>query len=126
MYQYYDMEKPKLLFSVTRDDLVMQTFTVSGHGGGGKDTSNNGVRLTHPPSKATATCTQHRSMSKNRKGAFAKLVATPQFLNWHKLECAKRLHKQPPISEAELQRIVNAAVDIQMAEDKLLIEVLAE
>lgn len=120
------MEKPKLLFSVTRDDLVMQTFTVSGHGGGGKDTSNNGVRLTHPPSKATATCTQHRSMSKNREGAFTKLVATPQFISWHKLECAKRLHKPLQISETELQHIVNAAVDAQLTDKNLLIEFLAE
>ena len=41
-----------LLFSVTRKDLIRQTFTVGGHGGGGKDTSNSGVRLIHPLSGA--------------------------------------------------------------------------
>lgn len=35
----------ELLFSVTMKDLEMQTFSVGGHGGGGKDTSNSGVRL---------------------------------------------------------------------------------
>ncbi len=40
------MEK-KLLFSVTIKDCDVDTFTVSGNGGAGKDTSQTGVRVTH-------------------------------------------------------------------------------
>jgi hypothetical protein len=37
----------KLLFSVTIKDCDVQSFTVGGNGGGGKDTSNNGIRVIH-------------------------------------------------------------------------------
>lgn len=36
-----------LLFSVTIKDCDVGTFTVKGPGGGGKDTSQTGVRVTH-------------------------------------------------------------------------------
>lgn len=42
------MKKDKqLLFSVTMKDCDLQTFTVGGPGGGGKDTSSTGVRIVH-------------------------------------------------------------------------------
>lgn len=37
----------QLLFSVTIKDCRVDTFTVGGNGGSGKDTSNTGVRVTH-------------------------------------------------------------------------------
>jgi hypothetical protein len=37
----------ELLFSVTIKDCEVQTFTVKGPGGGGKDTSQTGVRVIH-------------------------------------------------------------------------------
>lgn len=36
-----------LLFSVTIADCEVGTFTVKGPGGGGKDTSRTGIRVTH-------------------------------------------------------------------------------
>lgn len=45
-------KEKKLLFSVGMKDLEMQTFSVGGPGGGGKDTSNSGVRLIHHSSGA--------------------------------------------------------------------------
>lgn len=41
------MKNKTLLFSVTVEDCDVQTFTVGGNGGSGKDTSNTGVRVTH-------------------------------------------------------------------------------
>jgi len=80
-----------LLFSVTRKDLIRQTFTVGGHGGGGKDTSNSGVRLIHPPSGAVGEGREHRTNTMNERSAFKKLIQTKEFLKWHRLECAKRM-----------------------------------
>lgn len=37
----------KLWFSITIKDCDVGTFTVKGPGGGGKDTSQTGVRVTH-------------------------------------------------------------------------------
>ncbi len=81
----------QLLFSVTMKDLEMQTFSVGGHGGGGKDTSNSGVRLVHPPSGAVGEGREARSNTLNRRSAFTKLAASKEFQRWHKAECARRL-----------------------------------
>jgi hypothetical protein len=41
------MKDKKLLFSVTMNDCDVQTFTVKGNGGSGKDTSQTGIRIVH-------------------------------------------------------------------------------
>lgn len=40
-------KEKRLLFSVTIADCDVKTFTVKGPGGGGKDTSQTGIRVTH-------------------------------------------------------------------------------
>jgi len=84
----------QLLFSVTRKDFEMQTFTVHGHGGGGKDTSNNGVRLIHRASGAVGEGRDHRSLTKNREDAFLRLIKTNKFQIWMKTETARRMGKK--------------------------------
>lgn len=83
----------KLLFSITAKDFDMQTFSVGGHGGSGKDTSNTGVRLVHRASGATGEGREYRSQMQNRKSALKRLVETDTFKNWHRIECAKRMGK---------------------------------
>lgn len=85
--------KPKrqLLFSVTSKDFKQESFSVGGHGGSGKDTSNSGVRLIHLDSGAVGEGREHRTNSMNKKSAFHKLIKSKKFLDWHKIECAKRL-----------------------------------
>ena len=84
----------QLLFSVTIKDCDMQTFTVHGHGGGGKDTSRNGVRLTHRASGAVGEGRDHRSLTQNRRDAFARMANTDKFKAWHKLETSRKLGKK--------------------------------
>ncbi len=87
-------KEKELLFSVTMKDIDMQTFTVHGHGGGGKDTSRNGVRLVHHASGAVGEGRDHRSLTMNRRDAFERMAKTKKFQAWHKTETAKRLgHK---------------------------------
>jgi peptide chain release factor 1 len=69
----------------------MQTFTVGGHGGGGKDTSNSGVRLIHRASGAVGEGRDHRSNTMNRRDALARLAETKEFKLWHKQECDRLL-----------------------------------
>ncbi len=92
----------ELLFSVTMKDLEMQTFSVGGHGGSGKDTSNSGVRLTHRASGAVGEGREHRSNTQNRISAFKKLVASKKFRDWHRIECARRLGRS--IDEEKVRR----------------------
>lgn len=77
------MSKRKL-FSVTLQDCKVDTFTVGGHGGSGKDTSNTGVRISHPPSGAVGKSTESRSQLANKRTAFRRMAETPAFRFWAK------------------------------------------
>ena len=108
--------KRDLLFSVTAKDFDMQTFTVSGHGGGGKDTSNSGVRLIHRDSGARGEGRENRSVTLNRRSAFLKLVETDQFKRWHKTKCAELL------AGKQKRRSIEEIVDEMMRPENLKIE----
>jgi protein subunit release factor B len=119
------MAQKKLLFSVTMRDFEMQTFSVGGHGGGGKDTSNSGVRLIHRASGAVGEGREHRTNTLNRRSAFTKLVNSAAFQKWHRSECARRLGQPTPQTAAEIQAQVDARVDQLMQPHNLLIEEIA-
>lgn len=87
------MEKAKrLLFSVTRRDLVIQTFCTGGTGGQHRNAKQNGVRIIHPDSGARAEHRDGRDQGKNKEAAFKKLVETKEFKKWHKAEVARKLY----------------------------------
>jgi hypothetical protein len=65
------MEKSKL-FSVMIKDCEVQTFTVGGHGGSGKDTSNNGCRVIHRASGAVGEGREYRSLTKKSRRCFCE------------------------------------------------------
>lgn len=74
----------KLLFSITLDDCRVDTYTVGGHGGAGKDTSNSGVRVTHLASGAVGQCNETRSQHKNKAVAFRRMAYSIRFREWHR------------------------------------------
>jgi len=115
-------KEKKLLFSVGMKDLVMQTFSVGGHGGGGKDTSNSGVRLIHPPSGAVGEGREHRTNTLNRRSAFEKLVASKKFMDWHKIECARRLNQYIPETPEQIRARVDKIVDQGLKDGTIKIE----
>ncbi len=88
----------KLLFSVSIADCEIQTFTVGGPGGGGKDTSNSGVRLIHKPSGAVGTGREERSLQSNKQKAFRRMCETKEFKAWHTMMVAK-LSGLPSVEE---------------------------
>ncbi len=104
----------KLLFSVSVNDCEQQFFTCGGKGGSGKDTSNNGVRLIHKPSGASAEARDTRSQKTNRRAAWLKLVKSKKFLAWHKIEVARRMGKRP-VEEVvnEMMEVKNLLVEYQ-------------
>ena len=120
------MEKQQkhLLFSVTMKDLEMQTFSVGGHGGGGKDTSNSGVRLVHRASGAVGEGRDHRTNTRNRQDAFLRLVNTPKFKNWHKIECARRMGKRIPETLEQIQARVDKMIEEGVQNGTIKIEYL--
>lgn len=112
----------KLLFSITAKDFDIQTFTVPGHGGGGKDTSNSGVRLIHKASGAVGKGMEHRSNSMNRRSAFSKLIDTKQFKDWFKIECAKRMGQRVEETPQQIRERVDRMIDEDIKAGRVLFE----
>jgi|SRR5882762_5123281 len=108
-------KKKTLLFSVTIKDCRVDTFTVPGHGGSGKDTSNTGVRVTHLNSGAVGRAVDTRSQSRNKQLAFKRMSESKEFKAWHKLECSKRMGQQISIEEKLDRSLVpqNLKVELQ-------------
>lgn len=106
--------KPAL--TITIDDCRVDTFTVGGAGGAGKDTSNTGVRVVHEASGAVGQSVDTRQQSKNKALAFRRMAEKPELMAW--------IHKQ--INDARngqrLEERVNAAVDEQMKPENIRIE----
>ena len=100
----------------------MQTFTVPGAGGGGKDTSRTGVRLIHKASGAVGTGRETRSVTQNRRAAFITLANSDKFKAWHKIECAKRLKQAIPETKEEILARVDKEMDEALRNGQILIE----
>lgn len=99
------MSRPtkKPLFSVFAKDCEWSFFTVGGHGGSGKDTSNTGVRVVHPPSGAIGTARESRSQLQNRRLAFARMAKTRAFKVW-----AQRVAANAPSIEEQVEAAIQA------------------
>lgn len=107
----------RLLFSVGAADCDWQTFTCGGHGGSGKDTSNNGVRCIHRASGARGEARDSRKQIDNRRMAFKRMTETKEFKAWNRAEVARRLGRERDIEES-----VQRAVDEQMQEKNIKVE----
>ncbi len=81
----------KLLFSVTKKDFEIQTFRSGGPGGQNQNKVSSGVRLIHRASGAIGEARDSRSQLNNKKAAFSRLVNSPKFKAWIKIESARRL-----------------------------------
>lgn len=70
------------MFSVTRKDLIVDTFSAGGPGGQHQNTSNTGVRIRHPASGAVGESREFRSQHQNKMAALRRMVADKRFEIW--------------------------------------------
>ena len=84
--------KGELLFSVTRKDLVLQTFRAGGKGGQNQNKRSTGVRIVHSASGAVGEARDERSQWANRKRALERLVRHPRWRVWHARRVAELLY----------------------------------
>lgn len=82
------MPKGKLLFSVTKDDLIVDTFRSGGKGGQNQNKVESGVRITHPASRAVGESREFRDQPQNKKAAFKRMTQTKEFKVWHQIKAA--------------------------------------
>jgi len=81
----------EILVKVTIHDCEVQTFRAGGKGGQNQNKVESGVRVIHKPSKARGESRETRNQHENKKRAFLRMIDTPQFKAWIKLETAKAL-----------------------------------
>lgn len=111
------MTERKLLFSVTKKDLIVSWFSGSGGGGTHRNKHKNCCRIQHPDSGAMATGQEQRSRQQNIKAALHRLVKTTKFKIWHN----KRSREE--IEKIERRQTIEQMVEEQMAEENLKIEI---
>lgn len=105
----------ELLLSVTKDDFELQTFRAGGKGGQNANKVNSGVRLIHHASGARGEARDQRTFNQNKKNAFLRLIESPKFKAWHKIEIARKLGQLCDI-EAEVAKAMepkNIRVEIK-------------
>jgi protein subunit release factor B len=101
------------LFSVTKDDFIMQTYRGSGAGGQHRNKTSSCVRLIHKETGIRAECCEERDQFKNKKKAFLKLYNSPEF----QLYLKKRGY-ETIIGKQQIEKMV----DKMMRDDNILIE----
>lgn len=116
-----DRKRTKL-FSVTSADCTMQTFTVSGPGGGGKDTSQTGVRWIHPPSGAVGEGREERHQKANKESAWRKMAKHPKMDKWLRIQAAKSMGTTPEVDPKEIMRLVDQQIEDGLKNGLIVVE----
>jgi protein subunit release factor A len=107
------MKKTRIkVHTVTIKDCDVETFSVGGAGGSGKDTSNSGVRIRHLPSGAVGMSVDSRSQRQNKETAFRRMGESKAFQQWARRHAAST---SPPVDIA-------AAVEDWMKPEHLRVE----
>lgn len=91
-----DDHAKRLLFSVTIKDCQVETFRAGGKGGQNQNKVESGVRVRHLPSGAKGEARDSRDQPVNKRNAFLRMVNSPAFQRWHKLEINKHLGLDAP------------------------------
>ncbi len=76
----------ELLFSVTKKDLIVQTFRAGGKGGQNQNKRDTGVRIIHPDSGARGESREHRTQLQNKRAAFRRMIYSKEFQLWHRIQ----------------------------------------
>lgn len=97
----------RLLFSVTKKDLVRQTFRSGGKGGQNQNKVESGVRFIHEASGARGEARDSRDQKTNERNAFLRLVNSEAFKKWHKVECARRMGQPLVETPEEIEALIN-------------------
>jgi len=104
--------KKRLLFSVRKDDLEIQTFCSGGKGGQNQNKRFTGVRIIHKESGAIGECREERNQLQNKKIALKRLSEHPKFKIW----VSKKTY------EIENKTTIKKEIDKLMDEEFLKIE----
>lgn len=88
------------LFSVTEADCRFDYFRGSGKGGQKRNKTSNAVRCIHRASGAVGRAEDTRSQLQNKRLAFKRMIESPAFKRWHRLEVARATGRAEEAKEA--------------------------
>ena len=77
------------ILSVTLADCDVQTMRAGGPGGQKQNKTESAVRIVHRASGARGECRETRSQAQNKKIAFRRMVETPTFQAWLKMQTGR-------------------------------------
>jgi protein subunit release factor B len=103
----------ELLFSVTKKDFEIQTFRAGGKGGQNQNKRDTGVRIIHRVSGAVAEAREHRTQGQNKKAAFRRLLETPKWKKWHRLETMRQMGYVDTANEKVDQWMNDIKIEVQ-------------
>lgn len=103
----------ELLFRLTRKDFVVEAKRGHGNGGQNRNVTNSACRITHPESGAVGQAQDERQYHQNEKLAFRRLLDTPKFKTWHKIEVARRLGILADIDKVVDEQMKEIEVEVQ-------------
>ncbi len=79
-------KKRQHVFSITANDLRIDTFRSGGKGGQNQNKVNSGVRIVHEPSGAVGESREERDQLQNKKQAFKRMTESKEFQSWIALQ----------------------------------------
>ena len=112
----------RLLFSVTKKDLIRQTFRSGGKGGQNQNKVESGVRFIHPPSGARGEARDSRDQKHNERAAFERLAPSAKFNAWHKIECARLLGQCIPETPEQIAIRVEQQIEAELTNGQIIVE----
>src|SRR5690242_14994890 len=83
------MGKGEKILTVTIHDCEVQTFRSGGKGGQNQNKRDTGTRVIHHPSGARGESREERSQLQNKRNAFRRMVDTPEFRLWLRIETGR-------------------------------------
>lgn len=107
----------ELLFSVPKNDFIIQTFRSGGKGGQNQNKVETGVRIIHKYSDAVGESREQRSQLQNKQTAFRRLVETKEFKSYLRLRSAQENKK-----EKDINKIIEERVNEMMKDENLKVE----
>src|SRR5574343_220339 len=114
------MKQP--ILTLTKKDFIRQTFICSGNGGQNINKLETGVRFIHEASGARAESCTYRTQGQNEKEAFSRLARSEKMQRWLRIETAKRMNVRIPMSNEEIQELVDERLKADEAAGKILLE----
>jgi protein subunit release factor B len=103
----------ELLFSITKKSFVIEYYNPGKNGGQNANKVATACRIHHPESGAIGDCHEERTQKPNRERAFKRLVASPKFKKWLRLETAKRLGQLDDIEKKVDKAMAEAVVEVR-------------